>query len=464
MLDSGAMVSGAPVPDGATRVIQRDGGGTVLMVRRAELEVARGPDKGRSITIEGQPVRVGTDRGCELMLQDPSVSGEHFVIEPLEEGFLLRDVGSTNGTLVDGYRVQGIYLPRGVQIDAGQSRLRFSSSKDELEIPLSRRTRFGELLGHSNPMRQMFAILERVADTDSTVLLEGESGTGKELAARALHGASSRSGELFVAVDCGALPENLIESELFGHAKGAFTGASAAKAGLFEEANGGTLFLDEVGELPLDLQPKLLRALETRAVRRLGESQPRPLDVRIVAATNRKLACEVAEKRFREDLYFRLSVIRVRMPALRERRDEIPRLVAHFKTALGNDPSDDVPDTQVMAMLKEYPWPGNVRELKNVVERLVLLPGMRPDFYLDGSSSSDKNGTEAEGPGALDLEQSFHEGKRHWTERYEREYLARQLSRCKGNISELARVSGLSRQSCHRLLTRHGLASNRRDG
>jgi DNA-binding NtrC family response regulator len=448
--------------EGATRVIQREGDGPVLMVRRAELAVVRGPDKGRSATVEGQAVRAGTDRGCELVLQDPSVSSRHFSIEPREEGFLLRDLGSTNGTLVDGYRVEGVYLPRTAQIDVGQSRLRFSATQEEVEIPLSRRTRFGDLLGHSNPMRQVFAILERVADTDSTVLVEGESGTGKELTARALHGSSSRSGGLFVAVDCGALPENLIESELFGHARGAFTGAATAKPGLFEEADGGTLFLDEVGELPLELQPKLLRALETRSVRRLGESQPRSFDVRLVAATNRNLACEVAEGRFREDLYFRLSVIRVRMPSLRERREEIPRLVAHFIDTLGRDPSEGIVDPSVMAMLREYPWPGNVRELRNVVERLVLLPGMQPEFYLDGGAVAPDE--ERGGGPALDLEQGFHEGKRLWTERFEREYLARQLARCKGNISELARVSGLSRQSCHRLLSRFGLGSGRGEG
>jgi len=443
---------------GATRVIERAGEGSVLMVRKATLAVARGPDRGRDLEIEGRPLTVGSDPHCDLTLQDPSVSGRHFVIEPGEQGFLLRDLGSTNGTLVDGYRVQGVYLPRAAQIDAGQTRLRFTTSREEVEVPLSRRTRFGDLLGHSSAMRLVFAILERVADTNCTVLVEGESGTGKELAARALHQGSSRRGEPFVAVDCGALPDNLIESELFGHARGAFTGASSARAGLFEEAQGGTLFLDEIGELPLELQPKLLRALETRSVRRLGESQPRPVDVRLVAATNRNLAQEVAAKRFREDLFFRLGVVRVRMPSLRERREEIPRLVSHFMAQLGRDPSEGLPDPSVMGLLAEYPWPGNVRELRNVVERLVLLPGMQPDFYLDGQSATAGDGAPARAD-LIDLERGFHEGKREITERFEREYLARQLRRCKGNVSELARVSGLSRQSCHRLLARYGLGS-----
>ncbi len=446
----------------ATRVIER-ATGAVLMVQRASLEVTRGPDKGASLELEGGPVRVGSGADCELQLHDPAVSARHLAIEPTAIGFLLRDLGSTNGSFVDGYRVEGLYLPKSAQIDLGQTRLRFAASKEELEIPLSKRTRFGELLGHSNAMRQVFAILEKVADSDCTVLIEGESGTGKELAARALHAGSSRRAGPFVAVDCGALPENLIESELFGHAKGAFTGAAAARAGLFEEAEGGTLFLDELGELPLDLQPKLLRVLETRSVRRLGEAQARPIDVRLVAATNRNLAREVAEKRFREDLFFRLGVIRVRMPSLRERREEIPRLAAHFMAQLGRDPSQGLPDPSVMALLEGYHWPGNVRELRNVVERLVLLPGMQPAFYVDGMHAPGAEAPAGEAAGALDLAQGFHEGKRVCTERFEREYLARQLARCKGNISELARVAGLSRQSCHRLLARYGLGNLREE-
>jgi DNA-binding NtrC family response regulator len=452
-------------PEGATRIIERPGQDPVLVVRRSTLTVTRGPDKGRTVELdEGRPLTVGSDGAlCDLALTDPAVSSRHFSIEPDSAGFLLRDRESTNGTRVDGYRVAGIYLPRGAQIDAGDTRLKFAAAKEEVELPLSSKTRLGELLGHSDTMRRVFAIIERVAATDTTILIEGESGTGKELAARALHDASPRrDAGMFVAVDCGALPATLIESELFGHAKGAFTGADSAKVGLFEEASGGTLFLDEVGELPLDLQPKLLRALETRSVRRLGEAAPRPVDVRLLAATNRKLNHEVASKRFREDLFFRLSVIRVRMPPLRERREEIPRLVAHFTTLLGHDPATAPMPETIRELLLDYRWPGNVRELRNVVERLVLLPGMQPDFYLDpdpdgatGAKSDDDDGARPQ----VSLELPFHEGKRQWTERYEREYLGRSLRRCNGNISELARVSGLSRQSCHRLLKRHGLES-----
>jgi DNA-binding NtrC family response regulator len=439
----------------ATRLIERSGKDAVLLVHPARLIVVGGAADGQEVLLEGRSVQVGSDASNDLVLSDPSVSAAHFSIELDSAGFLLRDRGSTNGTFVDGYRVQAIYLPSTAQIAAGESRLRFSTSADEVEIPLSNRTRFGDLLGHSAAMRQVFAILERVAATDTSILLEGESGTGKEVAARAIHDSSARREELFVAVDCGSLPASLIESELFGHAKGAFTGAMAARVGLFEEADGGTLFLDEIGELPLDLQPKLLRTLETRAVRRVGETKPSPINTRLIAATNRNLAQEVEAGRFRRDLFFRLSVIRLRLPPLRERREEIPRLVSHFMSLLGRDPSQRLDDS-TMEMLRNYCWPGNVRELRNAVERLVVLPGMTPEFYLDGASSMDASSASASG---VPLDLPFHEGKRIWTERYEREYLGRLLAECKGNISEVARVSGLSRQSCHRLLSRYNLES-----
>ncbi|MCC6749735.1 MAG: sigma 54-interacting transcriptional regulator [Deltaproteobacteria bacterium] len=424
----------------------------MLVVRASRLSVEQGPDRGKELALEGRPVVVGTDPTCDLVLTDPAVSARHLSVEPRREGFLLKDLGSTNGTFVDGYRAEALYLPSGAQLELGGTTLRFLTLAEELELPLSKRTRLGGLLGHGEAMRQVFAILERVAPTEATVLLEGESGTGKELAARALHELSPRKTGPFIALDCGAIPPALIESELFGHAKGAFTGAAHAKAGPFEEAEGGTVFLDELGELPLELQPKLLRVLESRTVRRVGESQVRAIDARFVAATNRNLSQEVEAGRFRQDLFFRLSVIRVRLPALRERREEIPRLVAHFLAQLGHDPAQPIPSS-MMELLSAHAWPGNVRELRNVVERLALLPGMTPQYYLDGEGRPCPPAGEVVVP----LDVPFHEGKRVWTERFEREYLAALLSRCGGNISELARVSGLSRQSCHRLLDRYGL-------
>jgi DNA-binding NtrC family response regulator len=454
-----------PMMTAATRLLQRPGQGAVLLVRRATVCVQSGPDASTSQDLEGQPLTIGSGEVCELRLRDPAVSALHCRITPTRDGFLLEDLGSKNGTSLDGVRVLGAYLPDNAEIAVGDTQLRFALADDELELALSRRTRFGSLLGHSDAMRRVFAVLEKVADTPATVLVEGESGTGKELAARGLHEGSSRREEPFVCVDCSALPENLIEGELFGHAKGAFTGAAAAKAGLFEQADGGTLFLDELGELPLELQPKLLRALETRSVRRLGEGQPRAVDVRLVGAANRNLAREVEAGRFRQDLYFRLSVIRVRMPPLRERREEVPRLVAHFREQLGHDPTRGLPSS-LIDLLADYRWPGNVRELRNVVERLTLVPGMSPNFYLGGDSDGDSEaGTSGAAstapaggaPQAMRLELPFHEGKAQVAERFERDYMRAQLEACAGNISELARRAKLSRQTCYRLLKRYGL-------
>lgn len=443
---------------GATRIIERPDQGRVMLVQRSRLEVIKGPDKGTAIELGAEPAHVGTDDGCELKLSDSAVSSQHFMIQPQAQGFMLRDLGSTNGTFVGGIRAREVYLPRSVSIGLGETQLAFSTSPGELEIPLSKRTRFGDLLGHSDSMRALFAVLERIADRDVTVLIEGESGTGKEVAARALHEQSSRQGELFVAVDCGAIPAGLIESELFGHAKGAFTGATSNRTGPFELAEGGTVFLDEIGELPLDLQPKLLRAIESREIRRVGETKPRPFNARLIAATNRTLLREVEAGRFRQDLYFRLSVIQIRMPPLRERAEEIPRLIAHFLADFDADPSQPLPPS-LMAALQAHQWPGNVRELRNAVERLAVIPGMAPHFYLEGSQAhAPATTTGGDGP-SVPLDLPFHEGKRRWIEAFERRYLSEMLERCNGNVSELARSSGLSRQSCHRLLDRYGLGS-----
>jgi DNA-binding NtrC family response regulator len=313
-----------------------------------------------------------------------------------------------------------------------------------VEIPLSAAPRFGDLLGESAIMRAAFAVLERAAASDATVLVYGESGTGKELAARALHDVSPRREGPYVVCDCGAVAASLAESQLFGHARGAFTGATDARSGVFEEADGGTLVLDEIGELPLDLQPKLLRAIESRTVTRLGEHQPRPVDLRLIACTHRNLEAEVKAGRFRQDLFFRLSVITARLPPLRERRGDIPLLVKHF---LGKRPA--LP-RHVLDLFASHAWPGNVRELRNVVERLVVLPDLDPQDLLGAAEA-------APAPTAGDEELSFHDAKQRHTDRFERAYLQRLLDKHGGNISEVARAAALSRQTCYRLMHKHGI-------
>ncbi len=439
------MKSEASAP--GTRILER-AGAPALVHARGALEVLEGPDAGRAIAIEGSSVRVGSAPDNALVLADPTVSAHHFEIAVGEEGFRLRDLESTNGTLVAGLRCRDVLLSDGLELAIGRTRLRFSIAKDEVEIPLSRRTSFGALLGHSPAMRAVFAILERAAKSDVTVLVHGESGTGKELAARALHQSSARRDGPYVIFDCGAAAPSLLESQLFGHARGAFTGAAEDRAGVFEGADGGTLVLDEIGELPLELQPKLLRAIEQRAVTRLGENEPRALDVRFVASTHRNLAEEVRAGRFREDLYFRLSVLAVRLPPLRERTEEIPRLVAAMLAQLGAE-VEIAPST--MHALQSHRWPGNVRELRNAVERMAVLADLGTSAWLPAEAATSESAVEAR----WDL--PFHDAKARWTDAFERAYLERLLARHGDNVSEAARVAGLSRQTCYRLMHKHGL-------
>ncbi len=437
-----------------TRLLERGDAGPALVIRQAELAIAAGGDAGRKLAIDRTTVRVGNDPACDLVLADDTVSAFHFELATSEQGCLLRDLGSTNGVFVAGHRVREVFLRDGDEIVAGCSTLRYTLAPGETEIPISRATNFGELLGHSGPMRAAFAVLERAAKTDVTVLVMGESGTGKELAARALHDRSPRQHGAYVVFDCGAAAPTLVESLLFGHVRGAFTGATDPRAGVFEEADGGTLVLDELGELPLELQPKLLRALESKSITRLGDNKPRPFDVRFVACTNRNLDEEVRAGRFRQDLFFRVSVISVRLPPLRERREEVPRLVRHFLAKLGRPDAPVAPE--VMDVLLSHPWPGNVRELRNFVERLVVLHDLDPEVQLALAPSAHAP-AEGGSTAAPPIDKPFHEAKREWTEQLEKVYLARLLDRHAGNITEVAYAAGLSRMTCYRLIQKHGL-------
>ncbi|MBI4917505.1 MAG: sigma 54-dependent Fis family transcriptional regulator [Acidobacteria bacterium] len=438
-----------------TRLIERPEG-AALLLRRAELEVLRGPDAGRRVPLERTAIRVGSDPDNDLVVADPTVSGRHFEIVAGEHGRRLRDLGSTNGTTVDGLRALDVFLRDGSEIGAGSCRLRFTLGRDELSIPLSRRTDFGSLLGHSPAMRAVFAVLERAAKTDALVLIAGESGTGKELAARALHDHSPRRAGPYIVFDCGAAAPNLVESQLFGHAKGAYTGAADARAGVCEAAHGGTLVLDELGELPLELQPKLLRVLESRTVQRLGETSTCPVDVRFVASTNRNLEQDVRDGRFRQDLFYRVSVITVRLPALRERPEEIPRLVRHFLERLAG-PEAAAPPPATLDILLHHSWPGNVRELRNFVERYALLPEIDPVVHLRGAGPPAPEPPGGAAAPAIPLDLPFHEAKERWTDSFERTYLARLLEAHERNVSAAARAAGLSRQTMYRLMEKHGL-------
>jgi two-component system, NtrC family, response regulator HydG len=321
------------------------------------------------------------------------------------------------------------------------------------------------LVGTSAAMRKLRASLERLGDRDVAILIQGESGTGKELVARALHSLGARRRKRFVALNCGAIPETLIDSELFGHVKGAFTGALGDRAGVFVEADGGSLFLDEIGDMPLAVQARLLRVLQEREVRPLGGSHTRTVDVRVIAASHVELQTAVERQRFREDLYYRLNVVVVRVPPLRERLEDLPLLAAHFlKKHGGEHPPALAPET--LDAMSEYAWPGNVRELENAVLHAIALHHgevLRPESLppqVVGRGRGDggvANGGAASGDG--DATPSLTEAKRRAASEFERRYLVRVMERTKGSVSEAARLAGLDRTNFRRLLQKHGLES-----
>ena len=300
----------------------------MLALREVDAAVVVGGEERRRQRLGLSTLVAGSSPDADIVVDDPTVSAAHLDLQLVEGGCLVRDLGSKNGTYLGDVRLLEAIVAENAILRIGDARIVLIVGDNESEVPLSRATNFGGLLGHGASMRSVFAVLDRAARAEATVLITGESGTGKELAARALHDRSPRSEGPYVVFDCAAVAPTLVESQLFGHAKGSFTGATDARAGVFEQAHGGTLVLDEIGELPLDLQPKLLRALESRTVQRVGESKTREVSVRFVACTHRNLSEEVKRGAFREDLFFRLSVISVRMPPLRERRDEVPRLIA----------------------------------------------------------------------------------------------------------------------------------------
>jgi two-component system response regulator GlrR len=310
---------------------------------------------------------------------------------------------------------------------------------------------FGIVVGRSAAMRGIFPALRRAADTDATILMEGETGTGKEATAASIHGASARRDQPFLVIDCGAIAANLLEAELFGYERGAFTGASNRHVGAFEAAGGGTVLLDEIGELPVELQPKLLRVLEQRHIRRLGSTSYRPIQVRFLAATNRDLRTQVERGQFRADLYFRLAVLRVRLPPLRERLEDIPLLVRKLLARLGGSRRlEQGFDRQVIACLQQAAWLGNVRELRNYVERCVLFDEWIPLV-------EEVTGTAAPQPPAADASMTYIEARRRALEHWEHDYLQEQLRRNDDNITRAASAAGIGRAYMYRLLNRHGL-------
>ncbi|RMH00178.1 MAG: FHA domain-containing protein [Deltaproteobacteria bacterium] len=421
------------------------------------LVVLTGEQRGREFDVLSDEVRIGKSRKCDVVLPDASVSRVHAIVRREGDTYRILDQESTNGTFVDGARVTDAYLTPGSVVRLGKVDLRFVPQQARAEILPSEHEAFGPVLGRSLAMRRIFGLLERIAPTDVTVLLEGETGVGKDLVARAIHEASGRAEGPFIVFDCGAVAPTLIESELFGHEKGAFTGAHARHRGAFELAHGGTLFLDEIGELPAELQPKLLRVLESRRFRRVGGTENVEVDVRVVAATHRNLKAMVAAGEFREDLYFRLAVVDVVIPPLRERRDDIPLLIEAFSRKLPPGMWRP-PGPEALARLLGYDWPGNVRELRNVVERSAYVS---PDGMVDLVTGSADPPSPPDGGLLFDPTLTFREQKERAIERFEEAYLRWLLQRAEGNISRAARDADMDRKYLHKLLRRYGIDAKR---
>ncbi len=438
--------------DAGTQLLVRDGERLTVKTRRIVLEIVAGPDAPKELSFSSASVAIGTRDTCDVKLTDPAVSRHHATLRIEEGNVRVVDEESRNGTIVDGMRVKDTYVRPDSTIVIGKTTLRLRLVNDAVDVPPSVRTKVSGLRGESIAMRQVFTLIERVAETDATVLIEGETGTGKELVAEAIHDESPRSEKPFIVFDCSAIAANLMESELFGHMRGAFTGAVADRVGAFEAADGGTLFLDEIGELPLDLQPKLLRLLEKREVKRIGSNVAHPVDVRVVAATNRNLPEEIAKGRFREDLFYRLAVVRIPVRPLRERAEDIPLLVHHFEEQLARRGGEvrRLPPELVQQMQTQA-WPGNVRELRNAVARALALGTRAPSAATVTAATNDVVRS------AIDLSVPLKNARDRMVEEFEKAYLLAALAESGGNVTRAAEIAGVNRKFIQRAMHRYGL-------
>jgi DNA-binding NtrC family response regulator len=458
-----------------TTELRRGAGGRELVRRTAILRVAAGPESGASALLD-RPLVVGSADSCGLVLSDPLVSRAHLEVAPHDLGYLVRDRDSLNGTFYRGAQIHEALLGVGAELRVGSTVLRIERGP-ERSLSIDRREGFGTLVGSSAAMQEVFGLLAAVAPTETTVLLLGETGTGKELAALEIHRSSSRADKPFLVLDCGAIPGELVESELFGHDKGAFTGASTDHAGIFEQASGGTVFLDEIGELPLAMQTRLLRVLDQRTVKRVGSTRARRVEIRVVAATHRDLPRMVREGSFREDLYYRLSVVEIRLPPLRERLEDVPLLARHFLRRAGCNNPDEVLTPRVLEVLATRAWPGNARELRNVVERAVVLrdgvdafaeakaPGAPRPRPAEQGASAERPVVPSSGNWLLPalppgfLHRGYKDAKEELLSLFERAYLERLVASHGSNISRIAADAEVDRHLVRNLLRKHGLLS-----
>ena len=430
--------------DSTSRVARRPTGS--LQLAGFTLTVVDGLDRGLTIRIEGRAARIGKGAECDLRLTDATVSRTHTLISPGPDGYLVEDLGSTNGTRVNGAKVQSAEVDAACRIQAGDSVIEFQPVTRKLSTRPAAAPQLGGMLGESDAMGPVFGLLRQVAPTEATVVITGETGTGKELAARALHALSPRASGPFEVVDCGNMDRELLGSELFGHTRGAFTGAVAPRRGAFDRADGGTLFLDEIGELPSEIQTRLLGVLQRREIRPLGADAAHPVNTRVVAATHRDLDAMVAAGSFREDLYFRLAVITLELPPLRDRKSDLPLLAEHFLRELS--PGAPASLTRgAIAHLEAQAWKGNIRELRNTIQRALVLSGGAAITEAHLSSPARKPAaTSAAAPLTLEAAE----------ERLIREALARN----RGNKQATARELGIAKETLRRKLKAYQLGGD----
>jgi DNA-binding NtrC family response regulator len=439
--------------------------GSVRPTNDFTLLVLTGLASGQTLPID-KKVKVGKATDNDLILPDDTVSRHHCEVERRADVVWVKDLGSTNGTRIAGSKITEALAPPGSILRFGEVEVVVRATPQKVDVQPSKAPSFGPAIGESLAMRTVFGMLERIAPTDGTVLLEGETGTGKDVLARAIHLASPRSKQPFIVIDCGAISYTLIESELFGHERGAFTGAVASRRGAFENAEGGTLFLDEVGELPIDIQPKLLRVLESREYRRVGGNKTMRADVRVIAATKRDLKREVERGKFREDLYFRLAVVPIVVPALRTRREDIRGLVQLFlQQSSQNDPTLgplSMADEAISA-LTAHDWPGNVRELRNVLERAVYLARAagESEVKLITLPAAADRGTDFY---SFQAGRSYRDTRTRFESEFERRYVKWLLGRHNGNISAAAREAQMDRKYLYDLAKKHGMRGRDEDG
>jgi DNA-binding NtrC family response regulator len=438
-----------------TLVLRPQVDGYSLSIQKCKLLVVSGPLTGREFVLNTENFTLGSSRNNDLVIDDVTVSRRHCEINLTTEGYAIRDLGSTNGTYVQGVRIQSAYLGTGSEFQIGETRLVFCPLQERHEFKISSANAFGRLYGESTAMRHVFHQAERFAPTDSTILIEGETGTGKEVLADELHKHSLRKDKPFIVIDCASLARELVASELFGHAKGAFTGAITDRVGAFEAAEGGTVFLDEIGDLAPELQPQLLRVLEKREVRRVGSNTPRKINVRIISATNRKLQQEVNAGRFREDLYFRLSVVHIHIPPLRTRREDIPILAKRFLAEfLGDETEKHLKSVDTASRaLRQHSWPGNVRELRNIVER-ASHSDQTPLNFTSFLYPTDNTPRQRE---MFSADRPFKVVKQEVIQDFELSYITDLLRRHDGNVSQGAKQAGIERAYLQRLVRKYGL-------